>query len=132
MTRLLHRSIAVALCLAAPAAPALADGQLGTLAHGHYTCGNPGDASGPAVDAIASLSFTIVAGSSYVSEGGGGTYLLTGDDLVFTRGPLKDKRFARDKDGLWRELDAAGAQGPVRCAPGAYLDVPPASDLKTG
>lgn len=108
--------IALGLGCASISATAFADGDLGTLEHGRYTCATPGVATGPTVNAIPSLSFLIVGGSSYSTEKGDGTYLLAGDTLTFTRGPLKDLKFERDKIGLWREIDKSGAKGDVRCS----------------
>ena len=108
--------VSLGLAYAALPVAAFAEGKLGTLDHGRYTCGTPGVATGPVVNVIPDLSFTILGGSSYASEKGGGTYLLTGDLLTFTRGPLKDLKFERDKTGLWREIDKSGAKGDVRCS----------------
>ena len=112
------RPLIIALGLGFASLPgiALADGQLGTLEHGRYTCGTPGVATGPSVDVDPQLSFSIVGGSSYSTKNGGGTYLLAGNLLTFTRGPFKDRRFERDKTGLWREIDKSGAYGSIRCS----------------
>lgn len=94
----------------------LEDGRIGTLEHGRYTCGRPGDAAGPSVHALPELTFTVVGGSSYQSERGGGTYLLAGNTLTFTRGPLKDMRYQRTTMGLWREIAPDGSAGAIRCS----------------
>jgi hypothetical protein len=109
------------LPLALLAAPALgaesppADGRLGTLPIGRYLCELPGDAAGPASLPVADAWFDIVTASSYKSEGGGGTYLLTGREVVFTRGPMKDERFERTSSRTLRRVDHEGRVDKLRC-----------------
>ena len=104
------------IALAAFAAPAAsAQGPLATLPLGRYLCELPGDAAGPASRPVAGARFDIVNASSYVSEGGDGTYLLTGKQLVFTRGPLNGARFERTGPRALRRTDVGGPFAKLRC-----------------
>ena len=99
-----------ALCLPI-AAQAASD--LAVLPLGRYGCWTAGSASGPAVNP--QREFVVVRGSSYLSEEARGTYLLASDILLFTRGPLKDLRFKRSKDGFWQQLTRDGELGRMKC-----------------
>ena len=117
----MKRPIAIALVAAAVlAVPASAapGGRLGTLPHGIYTCSTPGDASGKAWQVIPDGGFTINTASTYRTSAGNGTYLLTGDRIVFTRGPLEGQRFVRTGTGTLRWIDEKGVPGRVRCVRG--------------
>lgn len=100
------------LALAAQAAPG---GKLGTLPHGVYVCSTPGDAMGAPWNLIPGGEFTIDTASTYRTATGSGTYLLTGDRLVFTRGPLKDERFIRTGTATLQRTDREGVPRRVRC-----------------
>ena len=106
------RSILILLALALPAA-AQAATDLSVLPLGRYGCWTAGSASGPAINP--QTEFTVVRGSSYRSEAGNGTYLLASDVLLFTRGPLKEMRFRRSKDGFWQQLSRDGELGRLKC-----------------
>jgi hypothetical protein len=118
--------IALALPLAAQAAS-----DLDVLPQGRYGCWTAGSASGPAVHPQS--EFTVVRGSSYRSEAGNGTYLLASDVLLFTRGPLRDMRFRRSKDGFWQQLSRDGELGRLKCSRtgAAPLSAEPASASAT-
>lgn len=105
-----------ALALAALALPAAAQGasDLDVLPQGRYGCWTAGSAVGPAVNPRS--EFTVVRGSSYRAEAGTGTYLLAGDILLFTRGPLKDQRFRRSEEGYWQQLSRDGELQPLKCS----------------
>jgi hypothetical protein len=103
--------------LAAPAA-AVPGGDIDTLEIGRYVCELPGDALGPRGVLQPHEDFQIVVGSSYMAEGLRGTYLLTGDDVVFTSGPRKGARYHRISNGFLRKLNAQGADGDLRCVIG--------------
>lgn len=98
-----------------PATSALAATDLDVLPQGQYGCWTAGIASGPAVTNTPP-TFTIIRGSSYQSATGGGTYLLASDLLTFTRGPLKDMRLRRDRDGFWRQIARDGEPGRLKCS----------------
>lgn len=103
------------LALPAHAAPG---GKLGTLPHGVYVCSTPGDATGAPWHVIEDGEFTIGTASTYRTSAGSGTYLLTGDRLVFTRGPLKGEHFVRTGTTTLQRTDDKGTPGRVRCVRG--------------
>ena len=107
-------AIALALLLAGPvtAAPG---GDMETLPIGDYVCELPGDATGPAGLHVPAEDFTVVTASSYRSGGAMGSYLLAGDQLTMTSGPLRGKRYNRQSDGFVRKLDDHGNPGDLRC-----------------
>lgn len=112
---MIRSAFAAAVALALPIA-ALGASDLSVLPPGRYSCWTAGLASGPAVTDRPERSFAIVRGSSYVSAAGRGTYLLASDLLTFTRGPLKDQRLRRNKDGFWQEVSHDGLLGPLKCS----------------
>jgi hypothetical protein len=108
--------IALALIiLAAASAPAQAVSDLDVLPQGQYGCWTAGSATGPALTDTPP-TFTIVRGSSYESAAGGGTYLLASDLLTFTRGPLKDMRLRRTREGFWQQIARDGEFGRLKCS----------------
>lgn len=111
------RLLPALLILAATALPAAATpgGKLETLPQGRYTCALPGDALGEAWVVIPQQGFVIDNGSTYHTDGGAGTYLLTGELVRFTRGPMKGMQFERTSNGSLRWLDENGKAGRVRC-----------------
>jgi hypothetical protein len=110
MIRLVFAVLPFALAL-----PAQAATDLDVLPQGSYGCWTAGVASGPAV-LDTPPRFTIIRGSSYRSEAGGGTYLLAGDILTFTRGPLKDMRLRRTRDGFWQQIARDGELARLKCS----------------
>ncbi|MXO90106.1 elongation factor P [Altererythrobacter aquaemixtae] len=90
-------------------------GRLGTLPHGTYVCSTPGDAAGPAWHEIPDKDFIIANASTYETKDGSGTYLLTGENVVFTRGPMNGMRFQRTGTGTLRWIDSEGKPGRIRC-----------------
>lgn len=115
MRRPMIKHTLVLLTLACPSA-ALSASDLAVLPQGRYGCWTAGSATGPARIDDPAYRFTIVRGSSYASAGGGGTYLLAGDLLVFTRGPLKDLRLRRNRDGYWQRIARDGKPGALKCS----------------
>jgi hypothetical protein len=105
----------LALAAVPLAALAQADGPLGTLPVGEYQCALPGDADGAAWVPIEGKSFRIKSASRYSSPTGQGTYLLSGEDLVFTRGPMKDERYQRMGSSMLRMKNLDGSLTRVRC-----------------
>lgn len=97
------------------AAPAHAASDLAVLPQGSYGCWTAGVASGPALTDTPP-TFIIVRGSSYQSANGVGTYLLASDLLTFTRGPLKDLRLRRNRDGFWQQIARDGELTPLKCS----------------
>lgn len=113
--RLLAAISILPLALPAQAAPG---GKLGTLPHGVYVCSTPGDATGAPWYVIEDGEFTIGTASTYRTSAGSGTYLLTDDRLVFTRGPLKGEHFVRTGTTTLQRTDKDGTPGRVRCVRG--------------
>jgi hypothetical protein len=97
------------------AAPAQAQGELGTLPTGHYLCELPGDAAGLGSRPVEGHWFDVVNASRYVSDGGDGTYLLTGKSVVFTRGPMRGARFEWNGMKALKRTDLAGEMAKLRC-----------------
>ena len=111
---MIRSAFAIALVFSPAAASAATD--LGVLPQGRYDCWTAGHAAGPAVTGDPRHRFTIVHGSSYVSAEGGGTYLLAGDLLTFTRGPFKDIRLRRNRGGFWQQVARDGEPGRMKCS----------------
>lgn len=128
MTRLALPSVALAMA-ASLGSTAQAGGDLDVLPQGQYGCWTAGSAVGPALTDTPP-AFTIVRGSSYESASGGGTYLLASDLLTFTRGPLKDMRLRRTRDGFFQQIGRDGKPGQLKCSRrgGAPLSSEPAPD----
>ena len=97
------------------ATPDAADGRLGTLESGRYLCELPGDAAGLASIPIQETWFDVINASSYVTGSGSGTYLLTGETVVFTRGPMKGLKFTRTGARSIRLVEGEGAPPKMRC-----------------
>ena len=89
--------------------------RIGTLPQGRYECGLPGDAAGQAWVVDPAYNFSISSASRYISAQGRGTYLLVGEDVIFTRGPMKDMRLRRQASGLLQQIDSDGTPGRLRC-----------------
>ncbi len=90
-------------------------GRLGTIPLGTYECALPGTATGAAYVVQPNRTFRIASASRYESKMGNGTYLLTGDKLVVTRGPMQGDRYRRTGPASLRELGADGKQTRLRC-----------------
>lgn len=117
MRRIMTRFAATALLLVALSSPLLAAASdLRVLPQGRYTCATPGVATGPATILVPESGFSIVRGSSYENAGGRGTYLLASDILTFTRGPLKDVRLRKTREGLWQQIARDGEPGRLKCS----------------
>ncbi len=108
-------AILLVLLLAAAEASAAPGGKLQTLPQGRYVCALPGDAAGPATRVIDGRDFVIDNASTYRTDEGSGTYLLTGKTVQFTRGPMKGMMFLRAGRATLRWLDEEGNPGRVRC-----------------
>lgn len=101
--------------LASVQAVATPGGELGTLPRGNYQCGTPGLAGEQPVHLIPELDFKVVNGSSYERDGVRGTYLHTGDDVVFTSGMMRGERFQRISTNMIRKLGDDGQPSELRC-----------------
>ncbi|WP_126172676.1 hypothetical protein [Altericroceibacterium xinjiangense] len=110
------KRFATLACIAAVAAsPALADGRIGTLDRGSFTCELPGDAAGATGREQPDENFSIVSASRYQAARGGGTYLLTGQRLTMTSGPFKGATYQVESQAFLRKLDASGRPSRLRC-----------------
>ena len=103
------------LLLAVTAAPAFAQGQVGTAERGAYSCELPGTAAGAAGIAQPQDDFTIASASRYQSARGEGTYLRQGKTIRFTRGPRKGEAYAMESDNFVRRIGPDGKPGRLRC-----------------
>ena len=108
----MRRLALFAALFATPALPATG-GTLRTLMLGSYECERPGDAAGAPV-AEPGASFAVTTASRYLTGSGEGTYLLTGDTVTMTSGPLAGTRLLRLRGHFLRRIDD-GKPGAVRC-----------------
>ncbi len=106
-------ALPVAAFAASPTMPQ--SGRITTLPIGKYECTLPGDASGPAWHRIPDSDFSILNASSYEARGGRGVYLLRGNQITFTRGPLKGLMLERAGNTILREREEDGTLGRMRC-----------------
>jgi hypothetical protein len=97
------------------AAPALAQGPVGTAERGSYACELPGDASGAAGVAQPEQNFRIASASRYQSAQGEGTYLRQGRTIRFTGGPRKGEAYRLESEDFLRRLGPDGQATRLRC-----------------
>ena len=111
--------VAIILLAAAAglSAPAMGQGQIGTIERGSYTCELPGDAAGSVGVPQPQESFRIESASRYSSPQGEGTYLRRGDVLTMTSGPRNGDSYAVVGRGFLRKIEN-GAPGRLRCVRG--------------
>ena len=99
-------------CPSAIAAP----GPLSTLALGRYVCERPGEPGSQVAVTEPQVSFAVTTASRYVAaDGVRGTYLLTGDTIEMTSGPLVGTRLVRLRGSFLRVLSSDGVPSPTRC-----------------
>lgn len=96
------------------AAPAHAQGAIGTIARGTFACELPGDAAGQAGIAQPDRNFTIESASRYSSPQGSGSYLRRGDTLTLTSGPRQGESYAVVSESFLRRIEG-GQPGRLRC-----------------
>ena len=96
------------------AAPAFAQGAIGTVERGAYVCELPGSADGKAGIEQPDRALTIQSASRYSSPQGSGTYLRRGDTLTLTSGPREGERYAVVSPGFLRLIED-GKPGRLRC-----------------
>ena len=106
---------ALLLAMAPATVRAAPGGPIGVMPLGAYICELPGDASGPAGLRQRGDEFAITHGSSYRTDQGPGIYLLTGNRLTFTSGPLKGGIWHRTGRSFLRRVQADGTDGALRC-----------------
>ena len=107
--------LAGSLAVASVQLHAQVSGPLNTLPVGRYQCSLPGDAGGAPWVPIEGKSFSIKNASRYLSPEGSGIYLMSGSDLVCTRGPIKDERYKRMGTSILRMKNEDGTLSRVRC-----------------
>jgi hypothetical protein len=107
----------VAAALVAGAAPVSAapGGPLGTMPIGAYRCELPGDAESAVGLRQPERDFAVVFGSGYVTATGRGIYLMTGDRVEFTSGPMRGEVFSRSSRTVLKRMASDGSEGPLRC-----------------
>ncbi len=115
MTRVLILLAGLAACAPAETLRPVPGGEIGVLQQGLYACELPGDATGPAGIRQQAADFAIGNGSSYTTQQGPGTYLLTGDLVQMTSGPKKGQQFRKLSNNFLRALDPAGKETDLRC-----------------
>ena len=109
------KGLPIAIIFAAlAAAPALAQGAIGTVERGAYVCELPGDAGGSAGVVQPGLALTIESASRYSSPQGSGIYLRRGDILQLTSGPRQGESYAVVGSGFLRRIED-GKPGRLRC-----------------
>jgi hypothetical protein len=109
------KALPISILLAgAFAAPALAQGAIGTVPRGTFVCELPGDAAGQAGVAQPARNLTIDSASRYSSPQGNGSYLRRGDTLTLTSGPRQGESYAILSDGFLRLIED-GRPGRLRC-----------------
>ena len=96
------------------AAPALAQGAIGTVERGTYDCELPGATGSSAGVAQPDQSLTIESASRYSAPQGAGTYLRRGDTLVLTSGPRQGESYAVVSANFLRRIED-GKPGRLRC-----------------
>jgi len=104
----------IVVVAALAAAPALAQGAIGTVERGQYTCELPGDAGGRAGVVQPDMALTIQSASRYSSPQGSGTYLRRGDMLQLTSGPRQGESYAVVSPSFLRRIEN-GKPGRLRC-----------------
>ncbi len=95
--------------------PAHTQGRLELLPPGEYVCALPGDAAGGAWIEQTGKGFSVTGGSTYRTANGGGTYLMKGKLVTFTRGPMKNMQLMRLGSGMLQQVDREGRLGRLRC-----------------
>jgi hypothetical protein len=111
----MKRGLSILLVLAAGPALAAPGGAIGTMQRGHYVCELPGDATGLAGRRVPDSDFTITNASSYEAAGLSGTYLLTGDVLTMTSGPMQGQRYRKKSANFLRLIAPDGSDSALRC-----------------
>ena len=102
------------LCAAGPLAAR--PGPMSTLTLGRYVCERPAEPGSQAAVTDAAASFAVTTASRYVaSDGTRGTYLLMGNEVEMTSGPLAGTRLVRLRESFLRVIGANGEPGPTRC-----------------
>ncbi|MEO6094039.1 MAG: hypothetical protein ABIT04_06715 [Novosphingobium sp.] len=116
MARVLLACLTAAIIGAATPATAVPGGAIGLLPQGAYVCEVPGEASDPFTFAgrhVPEADFEVIGDSSYRAADGRGVYLLTGERVTMTSGPLRGRSFQRASNGFLRV--SGGGESAMRC-----------------
>ncbi|WP_130003756.1 hypothetical protein [Qipengyuania thermophila] len=100
--------------MALPVAAQPSDGRLQTLGSGQWLCGWPGDAWDASFRPDPARQFEVTGNATYSTAAGSGTYLRTGDSVVFTSGPLQSLRFQVEGNRL-RQSGTGAGEKPLIC-----------------
>jgi hypothetical protein len=112
---LVRPALAALIALCATPAHAAPGGLLRVLLKGYWICETGGDATTAPVRQMQD-SFRILPDSSYrTNDGGGGTYLLLGNDLTMTGGPFLGRRYILVGQGIVHPIDRSGKRTTGRC-----------------
>jgi hypothetical protein len=111
----MSRLVPALILLAAAPAIAAPGGAISTMQRGHYVCELPGDATGAAGRRVPDSDFQITNASSYQAGGVSGTYLLTGDTLTMTSGPMQGQRYRKKSSNFLRLIAPDGSDSALRC-----------------
>jgi hypothetical protein len=103
-----------AVIAASVATNAIAQGPIGVMERGTFTCELPGDAASMAGIVQPDAGFTILSASRYSSRQGGGTYLRRGDIVTLTSGPRSGESYLVISPGFLRKIQD-GQPGKLRC-----------------
>jgi len=96
------------------AAPALAQGQIGTIERGQYICELPDDSGGQAGIEQPEENFRIASASRYRAPQGRGTYLRRGDVVTMSSGPRNGDQYLVITPSFLRKIEN-GEPGRLRC-----------------
>ncbi len=108
--------LGMALAVIVPqAGHAVPGGEIGTLLTGRYKCEKPGDIRGVTRFRLPEEDFRVITGSNYVSGGKRGSYLLTGDEVVMTGGPLKGRKYRKISSRYLKMVNDDGTDSERRC-----------------
>ena len=106
----------IPLLLSAAGPLAARPGPISTLTLGRYICEQPVDPGSQTAVTDAAASFAVTTASRYVAaDGTRGTYLLMGNEVEMTSGPLAGTRLVRLRESFLRVIGADGEPGPTRC-----------------
>lgn len=111
----MKRVLAPLLLASSAAAIAVPGGPIGFLRPGAFQCEMPGDATGAAGLRVPQADFVVVNANSYSTPKGRGTYLLTGDLLQMTSGPLYGTKYRRVSASFLRGIGPDDRDTDLRC-----------------
>lgn len=114
MARAMRFAAITPLAVLVVAAPALPQGQIGTIERGQYVCELPGDAGGAVGIHQPQEDFRIASASRYRAQDGDGTYIRRGNVVTMSSGPRNGTQYAVISPSLLRKMEN-GQPGRLRC-----------------